>query len=271
MSRLLKSDINFIKAQIGAYDEHFREQTGCKMAEIAKKAVGYTQEECVVKTAVVPVTSGLGLISGFSQAVGAILRYAGAEVMITEKTDVAGLQHAFMSPCKLAFMADDDVCAAFGINAAAHSDNGWATGSGFAAALTEAMKKQGIDPVGQRVLIIGSGPVGQAAAEYIAQQNAVPVICDLDQHKASALAASLRNSQWVSAPAPVKEYAYIVDASPAGNFITGKDVRATTIIAAPGMPCGVTPEATKKATVIHNPLELGIMTMYFDCLKQLEG
>ena len=25
------------------------------------------------------------------------------------------------------------------------------------------------------------------------------------------------------------------------------------------------------ATVIHNPLELGIITMYFDCMKQLEG
>jgi pyrrolysine biosynthesis protein PylD len=43
-----------------------------------------------------------------------------------------------------------------------------------------------------------------------------------------------------------------------------------TIIAAPGMPCGVCPEAREKATVIHNPLELGIMTMYFDCIKKFE-
>lgn len=270
MSRLETSDIDFIKAQIQAYDNHFRRQTGHNMAEIAKKAVGFTQKDSVIKTAVIPVTGGLGMITGFSQAVGAILGYCGAEVLLTEKTDVAGLQQAFLAKCRLAFLADDDVCAALGIGDAAHSDNGWATGRGFAAALTETMKKQGINPAKQRVLIIGAGPVGQAAAEYIAEQNAVPVICDLDNHKASALAASLRNSQWLPAPAPVQEYDFIVDASPAGNFITEKEVSAKTIIAAPGMPCGATAEAMERATVIHNPLELGIMTMYFDCMKQLE-
>jgi pyrrolysine biosynthesis protein PylD len=37
------------------------------------------------------------------------------------------------------------------------------------------------------------------------------------------------------------------------------------------MPIGVKDEVMDIATVIYNPLELGIMTMYFDCINKLEG
>lgn len=270
MSRLLESDIDLIETQLQDYEDLFIRQTGSTMEEIAQKAVGLIKNTKRIKTAVISVTSGLGIISGFSQAVGAILRHCRVETLIAEKTDVAGLQQAYLSKCGIAFLADDCVCAAFGIGSAVHSDNGWATGRGFAAAIIEAMKKQGINPLQERVLIIGAGPVGQAAAHYIAEQHAIPVICDLDNNKAACLAATLEHSAWISSPAPIHQFTYIIDAGTIGDFITGEDVTEKTIIAAPGMPCGATAAAREKATVIHNPLELGIITMYFNCMKQLE-
>lgn len=270
MSRLVELDIVSIETQIQEYEDIFIRQTGCSMKEIAQKAVGLKEHAKKVKTAVIPVTSGLGLITGFSQAVGAILHFIGVETLITEKTDVAGLQQAYLSKCGFGFLADDNVCAAFGIGSAVHSDNGWATGRGFASALIEAMKKRGVNPLEKRVLIIGAGPVGQAAASYIKEQHAIPVICDLDHKKAASLAESLKQSTWILSPAPLNQFSYIIDASTTGDFITEKDVTENTIIASPGMPCGATAATKEKAVVIHNPLELGIITMYFDCLKQLE-
>ena len=270
MSRLTTSDIHTIETQLREYETVFIRQTGHTLADIAKLAVGLQGNDIKRKTAVVPITSGLGIIGGFSEAVAAILRHAGTETLVTTKTDVAGLQEAYLSGYELAFMADDDVCAAFGIGSAVQSDNGRATGRSFAAALTAAIKNRGISPDGARVLVVGAGPVGQSAAEYLAEQRAVPVLCDLDKRKAAEAATRIHNAAIISAPPLLKSFPYIIEASTAADFISAEDVTAETIIAAPGMPCGVTDEARDKATVIHNPLELGIMTMYFDCLKKLE-
>jgi len=271
MSRLTESDIDKIEAKLQDYDRLFCEQTGYTMEKLAKKAIGLTEKTDKPKTAVIPVTSGLGIIGGFSQTVAAILRFCRVETVITEATDVAGLQQAYLSKCGVAFLADDNVCAAFSIGSAAHSDNGFATGRGFAAALTAAMRKRAICPTGQRVLIIGAGPVGKAAAQYLSEQGAIPVICDLDITKAADAATTIKGAEWINPPAGINQYAYIVDASTAGDFITEENVTEDTIIAAPGMPCGVIAAAAKKATVIHNPLELGIIAMYFDCVRQMGG
>ncbi|SHJ33999.1 3-methylornithyl-N6-L-lysine dehydrogenase PylD [Parasporobacterium paucivorans] len=270
MTRLLESDIDVIERQLQTYEELFIRQTGHTMEAIARKAAGISGKVKRRKAGVVPVTSGLGVISGFSRTVGAILHHCQVETLVTEETDVAGLQQAYLSGCGMAFLADDKVCAAFGIGQKAHSDNGEATGRGYAAALVEAMKTRGIDPAGEAILIIGAGPVGQAAAGYIAEQKASPVICDLDVDKAARLAAGLEDAVFLSAPAPLREYRYLIDASTSPDLIKEEDVTEETIVAAPGMPCGATEEAGRKATVIHNPLELGIITMYFDCMKQLE-
>lgn len=271
MSRLLESDIDSIERQLQNYDNLFKQQTGQTMVEIAKIAVGLTEYIDNRKAAVIPVSSGLGIITGFSQAVGAILRHCQIDTLVTEKTDVAGLQQAYRAHCEIAFMADDNVCAALGIGSSVSSDNGWATGRGYAAAIIEAIKHQGVNPRNQRVLIIGAGPVGIAAAQYISEQRAIPVIYDLEMCKAARLAASIETCEYCTSPPQLNAFSYIIDASTAGDIIRAEDVTEKTIIAAPGMPCGVTAGARKKATVIHNPLELGIITMYFDCMKQWGG
>ncbi|NLO37235.1 MAG: 3-methylornithyl-N6-L-lysine dehydrogenase PylD [Clostridiaceae bacterium] len=266
-----ETDIGVIEAQLNQYEALFMQQTGQTLAEIAKIAVGLTGCYTNGKAAVIPVTSGFGVISGFAQAVAAILRHCGVETVVTGKTDVAGIQEAYLNRCDVAFLADDHVCAALGIGSAIQSDNGWATGQGFAAALVQVMKKRGITIENTRVLIIGAGPVGHSAARYLAGQRAIPVICDLDERKAAEAAKNIENAVVLPAITSVQLYPYIIEASTAADFITKADVTENTIISAPGMPCGITEAARETATVIHNPLELGIMTMYFDFIKKLKS
>lgn len=271
MTRLLETDIDKIEKELQQYENIFIRQTGYTMEQIAKKAVGISKSVLKRKVAVIPITSGLGVIKGFSQAVGAILRHCQIETVVVEQSDVAGLQQAYVKKCSMAFLADDSVCAAFGIGNFVHSDNGEATGKGYAAALIETMKNRGIAIKGERILILGAGAVGRAAAIYIEKQQGIPVICDIDRDKAVDLVARLTKCEWITAPATLREYTYIIDASTSLDFITDEDVTSKTIVAAPGMPCGATKAAREKATIIHNPLELGIITMYYDCIKQLEG
>lgn len=266
-----ETDINVIEAQLNQYEALFIQQTGQTLAEIAKIAVHLTGCYAMKRAAVVSITSGIGVISGFAQTVAAILRHCGVETYVTRKTDVAGIQEAYLNRCDVAFMADDNVCAAFGIGSTIQSDNGWATGHGFAAALVQAMGKRGITIKNARVLVIGAGPVGQSAAEYLAGQRAIPVICDLDERKAAEVAKNIDKAVVLPARSSVQPYSYIIDASTAADFITKADVTEHTIISAPGMPYGITAAARVTATVIHNPLELGIMTMYFDFLKKLKS
>jgi pyrrolysine biosynthesis protein PylD len=267
MTRLVESDIDHISRQIKEYDEKFSQQTGYSMEEIAKIAVGIKDKIIKKKVAVVPVTSGLGIIGGFSFSVAEILRHCGIETIVTEKTDVAGIQEAYQSDSEVIFMADDDICAAFCLDKKIQSDNGYATGIGFAAALHMAAG----DLTGEEVLILGAGPVGFAAASYISDVGGTPVIYDLQNEKAQKLADRLPSAKAPKQCNELKEYKYIIDASTSGGFISKDDVSHETIIASPGMPIGVKDEVMDIATVIYNPLELGIMTMYFDCINKLEG
>ena len=171
MSRLVPSDIQHICHTVQQYDEQFAKQTGKSMAQTACFALG--KLPCVIrkKTAVIPVTSGLGTIDRFSESVCAILCHAGADAFVTQKTDVAGLQEAYLAGAEMAFLADDDVCAAFSLRNGATSDNGFATGIAFAAALNAAVSCEE-----QTVLVLGAGPVGTAAAMYLCQNGAKVVL-----------------------------------------------------------------------------------------------
>lgn len=270
MTRLKEQDINHISVKIKEYDEVFKRQTGYTMEELAKQVMGLSTYTDGAEVAVVPVTSGLGIIGGFSETVCSILNYVGANAYVTSGTDVAGLQEAYEKKADIVFMADDDICSAFTLSKKEYADNGEATGKIFAAALAGAMG----EVEGEEILIMGAGPVGQAAARYLWEKGAIPVICDLDEAKARKLAEEeeLVGSYIEEYPPNIKSYAYIVDATTAGDYITVEDVTEKTIVAAPGMPLGVTKGASQIATVIHNPLELGIIMMYFECVqKGMEG
>lgn len=268
MTRLIKDDVIKIKTQIKEYDKIFKSQTGHTMEEIARIASGVNKENINVPTAVVPVTSGLGVISGFAKSVASILKHCGIDASVTKCTDVAGLQESYLSGRKLIFLADDDVFAAFGIGNKITADNGFATGQGYAGALVETMKSRGVSLKGNKVLVLGAGPVGCAAAQYLSKENLDVDMYDLDEAKIKKFIKKFPKIHMLKQLKDYSEYNYILDATTAADIITKEDVTAQTIIAVPGMPCGAHEDACDIATVIHNPLELGVLTMYYQCIAQ---
>lgn len=266
MTRLNTIDIARISCDLQKNDMYWHGIFGHTLEEIARKAVDAPCLNTGLRTATVPFTCGLGIIEGFNEAVKDILEHCGADVFITKKTDVAGIQEAYINGAELIFMADDDVCAAFSVNGKVSSDNGYATGIGFAAALEIMMER--VEQ--EEVLILGSGPVGAAAAQYFSKKGAVPVLCDIDDEKACWVAASIKNARVERNRNHLRNYRYLLDATTSEDFIRSCDVTEQTRISAPGIPLGVSKEVMDQIPVFHNPLELGIMTMYFDCMKQMQ-
>lgn len=266
MTRLVEADINEVVIRLRQYDEELKQQIGHSLVEVAMHAVNLEKRVTDYKTAVVPVTSGLGIIDGFSDTVCGILKYCGIDAYVTQGTDVAGLQEAYGTGAELVFMADDNICSAFSIvGKPVFSDNGYATGTGFAAALTMGMKEK------EEVLVMGAGPVGTAAAAYLDAQEIPVSVYDVLPEKATKAVEGLTHAAVLKEGRKKHEFTYIFDGTPVGEVLSVSDVRKDTLIAAPGMPLGITEEGRKIATVIYNPLELGIITMYFDCVKQLAG
>ncbi|MDR1617009.1 MAG: 3-methylornithyl-N6-L-lysine dehydrogenase PylD [Syntrophomonadaceae bacterium] len=265
MSRLHENDIIGIAGQLPQYDAALKKSLGYTLEEIARKAVGCREHNPGFRTAVIPITGGMGLIGGFSRTVSHILNHCRARAFVTDEPDVAGLQEAYKKGAEIIFLADDFICSAFSTHSCVFSDNGYATGVGFAAAL-EIMA--GKAPPAE-VLILGAGPVGSAAAAYLSQAGFDVIIHDTDEEKTRCAANKIAGVKAAGNIGDLKNYPYIVDATTASGFINPEDVTAATKIAAPGMPLGVTEEALAIACVFHNPLELGIMAMYFDCVHQL--
>jgi pyrrolysine biosynthesis protein PylD len=62
----------------------------------------------------------------------------------------------------------------------------------------------------------------------------------------------------------------VILAAPAANLVTEAMVDEDTVIAAPGIPLGLTAEARRKLperNLIHEPLMLGVATMAVELLK----
>ncbi|MDO4553562.1 MAG: 3-methylornithyl-N6-L-lysine dehydrogenase PylD [Lachnospiraceae bacterium] len=264
MSRLIESDIEKVAERMALSDQEFKKQTGCTMEETAQYAVGLKNRRTHYRTAVVPVTSGLGIIGGFSDTVCEILKYCGIDAWVTQKTDVAGLQEAYEKNAEMVFMADDDIFSAFLLDGRRiYSDNGYGTGIGYAAALSLAMKGKK-----EEVLVLGAGPVGRAAAGWF-DLNQIPFsVYDVVEERAIEAVKGLPYGKVLESGRKKKEFHYFLDATPVEGVITKNDVAAGTVIASPGMPIGTTKEAQKEAVLIFNPLESGVLTMYYDCMKQ---
>lgn len=235
------------------------------MAEAAALAAGWQNMEVKKTAAVIPVTSGLGVISGFSQTVGRILQYYGIPAFVTEKTDVEGFFEAYRKKAEIVFAADDNLFIAVSTETKAIAENGACTGAGFAQALHMAAGGKI-----RTILVLGAGPVGCGAVDFFLKEGYSVDWYDIDRKKIFLAGKTRERARILERPPVLKNYAGIFDATTAKDIVTQADVTEKTVIAAPGMPCGITREAGNIAAVIHNPLELGVLTMYFDCLKKIE-
>jgi pyrrolysine biosynthesis protein PylD len=270
MTRLKKDDIDPITGQLDGYDARLKRMTGVSLRQLACRGAGVDEPLIMdvldrVRIAAVPVRSGLGVIGGFSRTVAAIVSHLGFETFVTESSDVAGIAEGIEKGADILMLADDERFVAITPGRQQVVDNSRATAQGFVAALE--LMKGGV--AGESVLVLGCGPVGVAAARALIDRGADVALCDSKRERALAALreigqdASDRIRMEDTPHSALQRYELIFDATNVGNFIEASHLTPRTMVAAPGMPCALTPEAMaeNRDRILHDALEIGTATM----------
>ena len=265
MTRLTKEDVMDVTRKLPEYDAELVRKTGLSLKEIAGRSAGLSEEQTRAaigsyKVAVVRITSGQGIIENFAEAVKGILVHMGAEAFITRDSDVAGLAEGIEKTGDIAFLADDNRFIALNFPLKKVIDNVEATAKGYVSAL-EAMAK-GL--TNRRILVIGgAGRVGWNAVLSLKRKGAKVSVFDPDQNRMESLAKGHEIMIERNLEDALSRYKLLFDASPAVDIIKLKYITPETLIAAPGIPLGLTKEAypVAKERLIHDVLEIGVATM----------
>lgn len=278
MTRLCESDIRCIDNTMENYNLELVIKTGHTLSEIAAHAVGIPQVnegkiKDLGKIAVVPITSGLGVIHGFAETVSGILTFLGVKAQVMKHSDVQGVAEALERKAEMIFMADDDRFIAMHLKSGYFSDNSEATGKGYAAALDYMVG--GLKD--RSVLIIGAGRVGRAAALSVLSFKGKVHVFDLEPKASETLAQEIykkcgnRISIEENLEIALRDHQFIIDACSEEEFIKKEHITPESYIAAPGVPLGIHPEAIPwiQPRLIHDPLQLGVATMLFDMIKEI--
>ncbi len=265
MTRLKPTDVQRIPGTLKEYDEELVKRTGCTLLEIAEDAARTKAHiKAILKqtrAAVVPITSGGGVIEGFSQAVEAILNHVGIRTIKIQGVDIAGIAEAYEQGADLMFLADDRKFVAINTHTTHVVDNATST----AKAYVEALDKMAKGLKEKTVLVIGVGYVGSAAIANLILRKAKPVAVDLDRLKLKALSERFGGKVVVSSRLAdmVRHTNLIINAAPARNIIRADMIQENTLISAPAIPLGLSSGAVRKIgrNLIHDPLQLGVATM----------
>jgi 3-methylornithyl-N6-L-lysine dehydrogenase len=277
VTRLMAEEVRLIPRELPDYDAGLLRKTGLNLGQLAARATGLACERYQPRerqVAVIPFTTGLGIIGGFSEAVCAIAGHLGFRARVTETTDAAGLAEAYRDRADVVIMADDNIYVAINLAERSVVDNDEATARGYVTAL-KAMAGSLKD---REVLLIGAGRVGQEAALALGEVGARIIIYDMDRKKEYKLAAWLEEQYGLSVLCDIAleealgRNPLIFDASPGEAFIGEELVGENTIAAAPGLPLGFTPEALNKLgkRLIHDPLQIGTAVMLYKACFQDE-
>ena len=263
MTRLCEEDIDQISLELGKYNEELLRKSGCSLWDIALHSAGRSGPiSCaeIPPVAVVPITSGEGIIGGFAQTVRDIIIFLGCRSYVTAESDVGGLAQAIENGSEIIFLADDYKFIAVNIKTSNVADNSLCTGRGYAAAL-ESMAG-GISA--KETLVIGAGPVGFGAAEYLSEKGAEVYIFDSETIKSENLKQRLPAVKVVSdLGKALKKCKLIVEATPSLAVIKEGYLSRDTFITAPGIPLGLSEEGAEfiQDRLIHDALEIGVASM----------
>jgi pyrrolysine biosynthesis protein PylD len=267
VARLSYSIVKEIGNELESYDKELERKTGHTLKQIAYHGTGLLKIKpsggYKTSVAVIPVSSGQGIIEGFTVAVRDIIEYLGFTSLITSKTDVAGLAQAIEKKTDVVFLADDNCFVAINLERRYVSDNAVATAGGYIAALD--YLAGGLRD--KMVLVVGAGKVGKAAAEILKEMGAKIAIYDSDSSKAVNVAPRYGAKVERSLDEALHNYTTILEASPAADIIRAEHIKPETKIAACGIPIGTTKEARSILgdRLIHDPLQIGVATMMMAC------
>jgi pyrrolysine biosynthesis protein PylD len=247
------------------YDEELRKKTGRNLLEIAEDAAG---TDAVIRgimkkseAAVVPITSGRGVIEGFSEAVAAILNHIGIKANLTQGVNVVGIAEAYERDVDLVFSADDSKFVAINMRTRHVVDNAASTAKAYVAALDRMAK--GLH--GRHVLVIGVGEVGSAAISNLILRRAKPIAVDIDKRKIKSLSRGFGRKVLVfdRLTEAIQQTNLIINTAPQRNLIKVDMIKENTLISAPAIPIGLTQAALRKVggNLVHDPLQLGVAAM----------
>ncbi len=276
MTRLTTKDITPIEHALAACDRQLIETTGKSLLGIACHCLE-RNENLVHEQArrftiqVVPVTSGLGEISRFSETVCAILSHLGFAASIAENSDVSGLAGAYESGTDAVMMADDDRFVGINLGSKIVSDNTILTGQVYASAL-ELMAGT---LAHKAVLVMGCGPVGESAAEKLLSLGADLILYDIKPDISNALQNRLQ-TPWgnrdirvsTDVTTALTEVNLVLEATPVAHTIPDHLIGEQMRVAAPGVPLGISDSWLDriKAHLVHDKLELGVAAMAVNLL-----
>ena len=141
MTRLITTDISDIAANLKNYDAELIARTGYSLSGIACRAAEIDEAQIrnllpKIRVGVIPISSGEGIISGFSEAVLSILLHMGANAFVSRATDIAGIVESFEKRADVVMMADDERFVALHIRSRSIADNSVCTGKAFATGLS---------------------------------------------------------------------------------------------------------------------------------------
>lgn len=276
MTRLKTNDICDIPSRLEQYNQDLLVKTGQTLLGIACHARGVDEIKIQhqVKSFnihVVPITAGQGIITDFSAIVTAILTFLGFDAHLADQVDITGIARSFENHANAIMMADDHKFVGINLNKGAVVDNSEATGRVFAAALD--LMAKGIR--GRDVLVLGCGPVGEAAAQTLLSLGGKLALFDTNLSAALSLKERLlrfRADQKIRIePDVIKaipRYGYLLEATPAKGTIPAKLIGEHQLVAAPGVPLGISPRGCQvlKHRLIHDKLELGVAAMAISLL-----
>lgn len=271
MTRLKGEDIKNIGKQLKDYDISLVKKTGLPLREIARRAVGISGEEmnralARRRATVIPIAAGQGIIEGFGEAVREILHHMGANVFQSTATDVGGVAEAIERGADILFCADDERFIAVNLRLRKVVDNREATARGYVEVLEHAVGSL----KDREVLVIGgAGRLGWNAVLFLEKKGAHVSIYDLDQGRLVSLVRDRKILVETDLEKALRRHHIFFDASPATDLIRVEHIKPETMIAAPGIPLGLSHEAYLmiQGRLIHDPLQIGVATMLAEAIS----
>ena len=208
------------------------------------------------KVAVVPITSGLGVIGGFAQSVDAIVKRLGMNSYVTKGTDVQGFSEGIRDGADMIMMADDTMFIAYNVREGKQTNNSWGTAMGYSVCLRNAAG--GLE--GKDVLVIGAGFVGTEAVQILKGMGANVSVTDIIFEKAQALEKRFGVKAVKDKEEAISKHKLILNAAPAS--FPGRIMAEGCIVSTPGVPHEFDEEGRRRAkAIIHDPLEIGTAVM----------
>ncbi|MDP3386682.1 MAG: 3-methylornithyl-N6-L-lysine dehydrogenase PylD [Eubacteriales bacterium] len=263
MTRLKTEWIDELINNIMTNEQRLIDLTGYNYLEFAAHANHLSQDAvkqagvCEL-VAVVPITSGLGVIGRFSESVAAIIRQAGFNSFVTENTDIDGLYESRARNATMVFFADDNRFLGWHFSKNIISDNNISTARGYVEALECAAGSLN----DKATLILGCGVVGYEIAKYLKSKNAIPIIYDKNHELMKRISIEL-DLPVLKNIMEIKSYDLIMDATSEGEWIHKGMLQDKAWISSPGVPLSLDDEmkVIYEHRIIHDQLDIGTLTM----------